>query len=124
MFGHFDDRIGRERMLVVSLLIMGVGTSRSACCRLSQGFAVGGEWGGAVLMVAEHGDPRRRGFWSSWPQAGVPAAVLVVVGLWIRLSWSESSVYQQVRAELERGRGEQPAPALRVVRSGSARTWR
>lgn len=41
--------------------------------RLVQGFAVGGEWGGAVLIVAEHGDAERRGFWSSWPQAGVAA---------------------------------------------------
>src|SRR3712207_7141580 len=38
--------------------------------RLVQGFAVGGEWGGAVLMAAEHGDAPRRGFWASWPQAG------------------------------------------------------
>ena len=41
--------------------------------RLIQGFAVGGEWGGAVLIVAEHGDAGRRGFWTSWPQAGVAA---------------------------------------------------
>src|SRR5688572_31685003 len=41
--------------------------------RLIQGFAVGGEWGGAVLIVAEHGDAARRGFWASFPQAGVAA---------------------------------------------------
>ena len=40
--------------------------------RLIQGFALGGEWGGAVLIVSEHGDPARRGYWASWPQAGVP----------------------------------------------------
>ena len=40
--------------------------------RLIQGFALGGEWGGAVLIVSEHGDPARRGYWASWPQAGAP----------------------------------------------------
>jgi MFS family permease len=52
--------------------------------RLIQGFAVGGEWGGAVLMAAEHGDAARRGFWASWPQAGVPAGNLLAAGmLWL-----------------------------------------
>ena len=45
--------------------------------RLIQGFALGGEWGGAVLIVSEHGDPARRGFWASWPQAGAPAGQLI-----------------------------------------------
>jgi MFS family permease len=49
--------------------------------RLIQGFAVGGEWGGAVLMAAEHGDAARRGFWASWPQAGVPAGNLLAAGV-------------------------------------------
>src|SRR3712207_9374816 len=49
--------------------------------RLVQGFAVGGEWGGAVLMAAEHGDAARRGFWASWPQAGVPAGNLLAAGV-------------------------------------------
>jgi MFS family permease len=48
--------------------------------RLVQGFAVGGEWGGAVLLAAEHGDAARRGFWASWPQAGVPAGSLLAAG--------------------------------------------
>ncbi|WP_200216380.1 MFS transporter [Micromonospora coerulea] len=98
VFGHFGDRVGRKRMLVLSLLIMGVATFAIGLlpthasigvwapillviCRLLQGFAVGGEWGGAVLMVAEHGDPARRGFWASWPQAGVPAGNLLAVGV-------------------------------------------
>ena len=46
-----------------------------------QGFAVGGEWGGAVLMAAEHGDAARRGFWASWPQAGVPAGNLLAAAV-------------------------------------------
>jgi MFS family permease len=49
--------------------------------RLVQGFAVGGEWGGAVLMAAEHGDAARRGFWASWPQAGVPAGNLLAAAV-------------------------------------------
>jgi len=49
--------------------------------RLVQGFAVGGEWGGAVLIVAEHGDAARRGFWCSWPQAGVAAGNLLAAAI-------------------------------------------
>ena len=49
--------------------------------RLVQGFALGGEWGGAVLIVSEHGDPARRGFWASWPQAGAPRGQLIANGL-------------------------------------------
>jgi MFS family permease len=53
-------------------------------CRLLQGFAVGGEWGGAVLMAAEHGKDEHRGFWSSWPQAGVALGNLLATGvLWV-----------------------------------------
>jgi len=91
VFGHFGDRVGRKKMLVVALMMMGVATFAIGLlptyasigigapilllvCRLVQGFAVGGEWGGAVLMAAEHGKDDQRGFWSSWPQAGVPLA--------------------------------------------------
>jgi metabolite-proton symporter len=159
VFGHFGDRIGRKRMLVVSLFLMGLATVAIGLlptyatiglaapilllvCRLAQGFAVGGEWGGAVLMAAEHGDDARRGFWSSWPQAGVAlgnllatgvlwalalvqsdeafkawgwripfllSAVLVLVGLWVRLSIEESAVFKQSQAELaEKGKDHQP----------------
>ena len=101
IFGHYGDKIGRKQMLVISLLMMGVGTFAIGLlptyaqvgmlapillivCRLLQGFAVGGEWGGAVLMVAEHGDSARRGFWTSWPQAGVPAGNLLAAAvLWV-----------------------------------------
>ena len=101
IFGHFGDRVGRKKMLVASLLLMGIGTFAIGLlptyasiglaaplllvfCRLLQGFAVGGEWGGAVLMAAEHGSDERRGFWSSWPQAGVPLGNLLATGvLWV-----------------------------------------
>jgi MFS family permease len=49
--------------------------------RLIQGFALGGEWGGAVLLVAEHGSAERRGFWASWPNVGAPAGNLLPAGV-------------------------------------------
>jgi MFS family permease len=52
-----------------------------AALRFVQGFAVGGEWGGAVLMAGEFGDDKRRGFWAGWPQAGVPAGNLLAAGV-------------------------------------------
>ncbi len=98
VFGHFGDRVGRKKMLVVSLLMMGFGTIAIGvlptyatigiaapilllACRLLQGFAVGGEWGGAVLMAAENGQDKDRGFWSSWPQAGVAMGNLLATGV-------------------------------------------
>jgi len=94
IFGHFGDRIGRKNMLVLSLLIMGVATFfigllptyqsvgilapiLLVVLRLFQGFGVGGEWGGAVLMAVEYSPPGRRGFFGSWPQMGVPAGLLL-----------------------------------------------
>lgn len=98
VFGHFGDKIGRKKLLMWSLVLMGVATVLIGLLptynqigvwapialivlRLVQGFAVGGEWGGAVLMAAEHGDAKRRGFWASWPQAGVPAGNLLAAGV-------------------------------------------
>jgi metabolite-proton symporter len=94
VFGHYGDRIGRKRLLMLSLILMGVATVLIGCLptynqigvwapvllialRLVQGFAVGG----AVLMAAEHGDSARRGFWASWPQAGVAAGSLLSAGV-------------------------------------------
>ncbi|WP_441246465.1 MFS transporter [Kitasatospora sp. McL0602] len=166
VFGHFGDRIGRKKLLVVSLLLMGGATTLIGCLptynqvgvtapilltalRLVQGFALGGEWGGAVLLVSEHGDAKRRGFWASWPQGGAPAgnllaagvlsvltgvqsdatflawgwrvpfllsALLVLVGMWIRLSVDESPLFQQaLAAQQARGTAEQP-PLVAVLR--------
>ena len=98
VFGHYGDRIGRKRLLMLSLVLMGVATLLIGLLptygqigiwapialvflRLVQGFAVGGEWGGAVLMAAEHGNAARRGFWASWPQAGVAAGNLLAAGV-------------------------------------------
>lgn len=98
VFGHFGDRIGRKQLLVLSLLLMGgatfaigllptyaaVGAAAPlllTLLRVIQGFALGGEWGGAVLLVAEHGEARNRGFWTSWPQAGVPCGNLLATAV-------------------------------------------
>ncbi len=167
VFGHFGDKVGRKTMLVVSLLMMGIGTFAIGLlptyaaigiaapillvvCRLLQGFAVGGEWGGAVLMAAEHGSDERRGFWSSWPQAGVAmgnllatgvlwvlaavqsddaflawgwripfllSAVLVMVGLWVRLSIEESPLFAEAKAEIEaKQQTSSHMPLLEVIR--------
>ena len=92
--GHFGDRVGRKSMLILTLLIMGIATCLIGLLptyeqvgiwapillvtlRLAQGFAVGGEWGGAVLMAVEHAPHGRRGFYGSWPQIGVPAGLLL-----------------------------------------------
>ncbi|WP_354639825.1 MFS transporter [Kitasatospora camelliae] len=166
VFGHFGDRLGRKRLLVLSLLLMGGATTLIGCLptyhqigaaapllltglRLVQGFALGGEWGGAVLLVSEHGDARRRGFWASWPQGGAPAgnllaagvlsvlttvlsdaaflswgwrvpfllsALLVVVGLWIRLAVDESPLFRQALAAAEARKTAERPPLVVVLR--------
>jgi MFS family permease len=94
VIGHYGDRIGRKSMLVLTLVIMGVATFGIGLLptyarigpwaavvlvilRLAQGFGVGGEWGGAVLMAVEHAPSGKRGFYGSWPQIGVPAGLLL-----------------------------------------------
>ena len=64
--------------------------------RFAQGFAVGGEWGGAILLVAEHSPNRERGFWASWPQAAVPLGNLfATVVLLIPVSYTHLDVYKR-----------------------------
>lgn len=94
VIGHYGDKIGRKSMLVLTLLIMGIATLLIGVLptysqvgpwaavflvilRVAQGFGVGGEWGGAVLMAVEHAPRHRRGFYGSWPQIGVPAGLLL-----------------------------------------------
>jgi metabolite-proton symporter len=149
VFGHYGDILGRKKLLVISLLMMGISTFLIGLLpgyatigvaapiilivlRLVQGFGLGGEWGGAVLIVSEYDDKERRGFWASWPQAGVPlgqlmangllallalvqteeaflswgwripflaSALLVLIGLFIRLSIEESPVFRQAQEQ-------------------------
>jgi len=110
VFGHFGDRYGRKKLLQFSLLLVGASTFLMGCLptfgqigywapillvtlRFIQGFAVGGEWGGAILLVAEHSPDRSRGFWSSWPQAAVPVGNMLatVVLLSLTTTLSDSS---------------------------------
>lgn len=101
--GHFGDRIGRKSMLILTLLIMGIATSLIGLLptynqigiwspillvvlRVAQGFAVGGEWGGAVLMAVEHAPRGMRGFYGSWPQAGVPVGLLLSTAVFWQVS--------------------------------------
>ena len=103
VFGHYGDKLGRKTMLVTTLVMMGVATFLIGCLptytaigvaapvllvvlRFIQGFGVGGEWGGAVLMVVEHGHQGRRGFYASWAQAGVPIGLLLATGIFSLLN--------------------------------------
>ncbi|WP_414937008.1 MFS transporter [Amycolatopsis sp. cmx-11-51] len=107
VFGHFGDRLGRKKLLVLSLLLMGGSTCAMGILptyatvgvlapilltslRLVQGFALGGEWGGAVLIVSEHGDDKRRGFWASWPQCGAPGGNLLATAVLAILAATQS----------------------------------
>jgi MFS family permease len=149
-------------VLVVTLLVMGIATFLIGLLptyaaigvaapillvvlRIVQGLGLGGEWGGAVLMSLEHGQPDRRGWNASWPQVGVPAGnllaaavlgimsallsdaafeswgwrvpfllsgVLVVVGLWIRLTIAETPLFQELEQDDTRAR----APILDVLK--------
>jgi MFS family permease len=93
IFGHFGDRIGRKKMLVLSMTLMGLGSTLIGVLptyaqvgvwapillvllRVVQGIAIGGEWGGAVLMSAEHATSRR-GLWASFTNAGAPSGVVL-----------------------------------------------
>jgi MFS family permease len=153
IFGHFGDRLGRKQMLVLSMLIMGLGTTAIGLLpttaqigmaaplalvilRLVQGVAVGGEWGGAALMAIEHAPKKHRGFAAAFANAGGPAgailgtlalslfaaisgkdflvwgwrvpfllsALLIVVGMVIRLKVAETPAFQRLEAAGEKRR--------------------
>jgi MFS family permease len=94
IFGHWGDRIGRKTTLIITLLLMGgastlIGVLPGSASigiwaavllvvlRVLQGIAVGGEWGGSVLLSMEWGDQKRRGLMGSWPQLGVAAGLFL-----------------------------------------------
>ncbi|HYP45651.1 MAG TPA: MFS transporter [Propionibacteriaceae bacterium] len=162
VFGHYGDKLGRKNVLVVTLLLMGIATFLIGlmptyatigvwapillvALRFLQGLGLGGEWGGAVLMTLESGDPSRRGLNASWPQVGVPiglllangvlslmgavtsdaaflswgwrvpfllSGLLVVVGLWIRITIAESPLFREV----EQTESKAAAPIVEVLK--------
>jgi MFS family permease len=102
--GHYGDRVGRKRMLVFTLVLMGGATFLMGLLptyqqigiwaavlliflRMVQGFAFGGEWGGAVLMAVEHAPKGRRGFYGSFPQYASPIANLLATGSFALLNF-------------------------------------
>lgn len=162
IFGHFGDRVGRKKALIVSMVMMGVVTVVIGLMpptesigmiapislfilRIVQGVAVGGEWGGAALMALEHAPKNRRGLAAAFANAGGPAgailatlvlsltatltgdgfatwgwrlpfllsAVLIVVGLVIRLKVSETPAFQRLESESD----ERKVPLLTVFAS-------
>ncbi|UFR05139.1 MFS transporter [Streptomyces sp. Go40/10] len=103
VFGHLGDRRGRRPVLVLSLLLTGASTVAVGCVpsygtigvaapvlllvlRFLQGLGLGGEWGGAVLLTAEHAPARRRALWSSFPQVGPALGFLLANGVMLVLS--------------------------------------
>ncbi|MGP9488010.1 MFS transporter [Arthrobacter sp. MYb211] len=96
--GHLGDRYGRKKILVLTLILMGVATSLIGVLptyaaigigapillvllRVIQGFSAGGEWGGAALMAVEHAPNARRGYFGAFPQIGVPIGMILATGL-------------------------------------------
>jgi metabolite-proton symporter len=154
VFGHFGDRIGRKATLVAALLTMGLSTVcigllptyesigvlaplGLSLCRFGQGFGLGGEWGGAVLLATEHAPPGKKAWFGMFPQLGAPigficstgiflllgralddatfdawgwripflaSSLLVIVGLWIRLSLTETPEFRRAIENAERVR--------------------
>ncbi|MEI7457428.1 MAG: MFS transporter [Nitrosomonadales bacterium] len=103
LFGHFGDKIGRKTTLAASLLVMGscttligflpgyalIGWSAPALLcllRFGQGIGLGGEWGGAALLAAEHAPKGQRGWYGMFPQLGPPVGFLLAVGSFLLLS--------------------------------------
>lgn len=157
IFGHFGDKVGRKAMLILTLTLMGLATFAVGmlptysqigvwapvllvALRFCQGVAVGGEWGGAVVMAAEHAQARHKGLLASCPQMGVPVGlilasvifkavtgpanigwrapflfsiVLVAIGLAVRLSIAETPAFARVKAQS----AVVAAPILSVLRN-------
>ncbi|MDE3199896.1 MAG: MHS family MFS transporter [Acidobacteriota bacterium] len=163
LFGHFGDRLGRKKTLVLALMTMGLSTFLIgvlpsyasigitapillALCRFGQGIGLGGEWGGAVLLAVENAPPARRALYGMFPQLGAPigfalsggvflllsrmltdaqfysfgwrlpflaSAVLVLLGLYVRLSITETPVFAAAKKRAEHVR----VPMLAVVRN-------
>lgn len=98
IFGHFGDKIGRKSTMVITMMLMGIGTFAVGVLptyetigvwaplllillRLIQGLGLGGEWGGAVLICVEHASQNKRGLYGSIPQLGVPLGSILSAGV-------------------------------------------
>ena len=107
VFGHFGDRIGRKRTLVVALMMMGITTTLIGflptyasigvaapillvLLRFVQGLAIGGQWGGAMLLVTESAPADQRGWYGAYAQAGAPLGVVLANLAFIGVSSSMS----------------------------------
>lgn len=158
-FGHMGDTVGRKSALVTTLLLMGIatcliglvptyesigawGAAALVVLRLCQGFAIGGEWGGAALMAIEHSPEGKRGFYGVFSQIGNPigfflcnavlqvviwatseeaflqwgwrigflmSAVLVIIGLYVRLNITDAAIFTEAKARQEPARAK-PVP--------------
>ncbi|ORT57645.1 MFS transporter [Streptomyces sp. CB03238] len=103
LFGHIGDRYGRRPVMLASLVLTGAATVAVGCVpsyatlgvaapvlllvlRFLQGLGLGGEWGGAVLLTAEHAPERRRALWASFPQIGPSVGFLLANGVMLALS--------------------------------------
>lgn len=110
--GHLGDRIGRKSTLIMTFTVMTVATAGIGllptyqqigtlapvllcALRLAQGFAVGGEWGGAAIVSVENADRPRRGYLGSWPQIGVSAGLLLGTGAMSLSSWISGDAFDQ-----------------------------
>ena len=103
LFGHIGDRIGRKKSLIWTIVLMGTATgvigllpdyntiglwapALLVTLRLLQGLAVGGEWGGAILIATEHAEPRKRALYAAIPQIGSPVGTIMVTGTFLALT--------------------------------------
>jgi MFS family permease len=108
VFGNLGDRIGRRPTLLITILLMGLSTGlvgllptyaaagwfggvAIVLLRLVQGFSVGGEWGGAILLATEYANPKRRGFYAALPQLGSPVGSILSAAVFIVLTLTMSS---------------------------------
>jgi metabolite-proton symporter len=111
IFGHWGDRLGRKATLIVTLLMMGIGSALVGCLpgtdsigvaapvllvilRVFQGVAIGGEWSGSVLLSMEWGKQRRRGLMAAWPQTGVAIGLLLGTGMMTAIALSDPSGFK------------------------------
>ncbi|MDA0281051.1 MAG: MFS transporter [Proteobacteria bacterium] len=107
LFGHFGDRVGRKRTLVIALMMMGIASTLIgllptfatigiaapillSLLRFTQGLAIGGQWGGAMLLVTESAPADKRGYYGAYAQAGAPVGVILANVAFMLISYSVS----------------------------------